>query len=226
LDFSVKINVAPNPALLNGLYLPTLTCPSDPDGGLLLNGRDTNPQWYGPSVVTGDKSMGQSYAISGGPINNDACIVAVLNPNINCLSSNGGSGVKGSPGMFASGSIGTRVRDCTDGLSNTFLLGEQLPIYNSWMMYFNSVLTAATTNVSPNQHLYDMTNCRRVTEPASDRQGGIISGNVCTGFKSHHSGGVQFLFADGSVHFISQNIDYRTYQFLGNKADGNTIGDY
>ena len=32
--------------------------------------------------------------------------------------------------------------------------------------------------------------------------------------------GVNFVFADGSVHFISQVIDHRTYQLLGCRNDG------
>jgi hypothetical protein len=29
--------------------------------------------------------------------------------------------------------------------------------------------------------------------------------------------------ADGSVHFISENIDYRNYQRLGDRKDGEAI---
>ena len=40
------------------------------------------------------------------------------------------------------------------------------------------------------------------------------------GFKSKHTGGAQFVLCDGSVHFISQAVDYQTYQILGARADG------
>ena len=43
---------------------------------------------------------------------------------------------------------------------------------------------------------------------------------VTWGFKSNHPGGVNFAMVDGSVHFVSQNIDMRTYQYLGCRHDG------
>jgi prepilin-type processing-associated H-X9-DG protein len=39
-------------------------------------------------------------------------------------------------------------------------------------------------------------------------------------------GGAQFLLVDGSVRFISENIDYNTYQRIGGRADGNTVGEF
>ena len=43
---------------------------------------------------------------------------------------------------------------------------------------------------------------------------------VTWGFKSNHSGGANFAFVDGSVHFIRESIDMRTYQYLGHRFDG------
>ena len=43
---------------------------------------------------------------------------------------------------------------------------------------------------------------------------------VSFGFKSRHTGGANFAFGDGSVHFISQSIDMRAYQLLGTRNDG------
>ena len=40
------------------------------------------------------------------------------------------------------------------------------------------------------------------------------------GFRSRHPGGAQFLFGDGAVHFLPEDIDYQNYQYLGAKADG------
>ncbi len=38
--------------------------------------------------------------------------------------------------------------------------------------------------------------------------------------RSYHSGGVNVCFADGSVHFISNSIDFATWQALGTRAAG------
>jgi prepilin-type processing-associated H-X9-DG protein len=44
---------------------------------------------------------------------------------------------------------------------------------------------------------------------------------------SWHDNGAFFTFADGSVRFIEESIDMRTYQWFGTKDDGNVIpGDY
>lgn len=42
-------------------------------------------------------------------------------------------------------------------------------------------------------------------------------------FRSDHPGGVQFLFVDGSVHFVSESIDRRTYQHLSTIAGGTDV---
>ena len=45
------------------------------------------------------------------------------------------------------------------------------------------------------------------------------------GFKSQHKGGSQFVFVDGSVQFLAENMDYVTYQRLGDRRDGQPLGE-
>ena len=44
-----------------------------------------------------------------------------------------------------------------------------------------------------------------------------------TGFKSHHPGGANFVFADGSVHFLKQSIAMTTYCALGSRNGGEVV---
>ncbi len=44
--------------------------------------------------------------------------------------------------------------------------------------------------------------------------------------RSMHSGGVNVLLGDGTVRFVQSGIDLLTYQRLGNRGDGNAIGDF
>ena len=66
------------------------------------------------------------------------------------------------------------------------------------------------------------------TPPNSSRTWdcGINSDRVNNASRSMHVGGVQSLLADGSVRFINENIDINTWQNLGNKADGNVVGEF
>jgi len=45
-------------------------------------------------------------------------------------------------------------------------------------------------------------------------------------YSSQHPGGVMFLLCDGSTHFVRDDIDYATFRNLGERADGNRLGDY
>ena len=42
-------------------------------------------------------------------------------------------------------------------------------------------------------------------------------------FSSNHPGGINLLFADGSVHFLQNSIDVLTFQRLGARGDGQTV---
>ena len=46
------------------------------------------------------------------------------------------------------------------------------------------------------------------------------------GFTSMHRGGAFFLLGDGSVRFIPDNIDQKTYRALSTIRDGETVGEF
>jgi prepilin-type N-terminal cleavage/methylation domain-containing protein/prepilin-type processing-associated H-X9-DG protein len=109
----------------------------------------------------------------------------------------------------------------TDGTSNTILLGEALPgerparDNNNWA----TAKAGATTIIKINHRtLYlGADGCTA----APDRY--YLNHNVAGGFKSRHPGGANFAFVDGSIHFLSENIDHRTYQYLGCRNDGQMV---
>ncbi|WP_437190849.1 DUF1559 domain-containing protein [Planctomicrobium sp. SH527] len=49
---------------------------------------------------------------------------------------------------------------------------------------------------------------------------------VNTAARSKHAGGVQAMLVDGSVRFVSENINLATWQNLGNRQDGNVVGEF
>jgi len=214
INFNTLTNTGTNPAALNAWQPAVLMCPSDPDSGLYPNSREAT---YTPG--TGE-SLGASYIVCAGPLHMNLCPIPALNPNINCLGTGGARGNEQAPGIFTGGFRGYKFRDCTDGMSNTFMLGETLPIYSTLHMYFASHMHIGTSNPPPNYHkIY--TACPKSRDTRIDTCYAYMGG-----FMSSHTGGVQMAMADGGTRFISENIDYRTWCFLGDKADSQVLGAF
>jgi prepilin-type N-terminal cleavage/methylation domain-containing protein len=143
---------------------------------------------------------------------------------------------KDTRGMFARGGALIRLADVTDGTSNTLFIGETLPEYCEFMRYpaawgwpgGNHIAQGQT--IQPiNWKIDRMPNppaafgscaCDPNTNPSGDKSRCIMNWAVTWGFKSNHPNGVNFANVDGSVRFVAQNIDMRTYQFLGCRDDG------
>ncbi|MFO0880902.1 MAG: DUF1559 domain-containing protein [Gemmataceae bacterium] len=121
-------------------------------------------------------------------------------------------------GVFNRIGASVRFASITDGLTNTIAIGEVLPeehdhySSSSWS-HFNGGLSHHTTVVPINYRSDDRSRC------GSNPLVSFGNWNVSWGFKSRHSGGANFLMCDGSVRFINQSIDNRTYQLLGCRND-------
>ena len=50
--------------------------------------------------------------------------------------------------------------------------------------------------------------------------------DTTSNFRSQHTGGAQFLLGDGSVHFLSENIDMGTYRDLSTRGGGEVVGEF
>jgi len=121
-------------------------------------------------------------------------------------------------GLFGRGGPEFTFASIVDGLSNTLLVGETLPLQNdhqtngSWA-HANNSANGASTIVPINQRS-DGNNC---SDPVATQRN---NWNTSWGFKSRHSGGANFVLGDGSVRFIRSSIDHRSYQLLGCRNDG------
>jgi prepilin-type N-terminal cleavage/methylation domain-containing protein/prepilin-type processing-associated H-X9-DG protein len=56
-------------------------------------------------------------------------------------------------------------------------------------------------------------------------QTGMLARTYVGGFSSWHPTGANFLLCDGSVRFIKVSVDRRVLRRLGNRADGELVGD-
>ncbi|HEX5472961.1 MAG TPA: DUF1559 domain-containing protein [Lacipirellulaceae bacterium] len=122
-------------------------------------------------------------------------------------------------GPFTRLGVRTKASQITDGLSNTIFVGEvrvgcsEHPQAGwAWTKDGNGYYS---TLIPIN---FDTCNVN-----APDPCNRPCSWNTSVGFKSAHPGGAQFLFGDGSVHFLHESIDMKSYQYLGAKADGFSV---
>jgi prepilin-type processing-associated H-X9-DG protein len=70
-----------------------------------------------------------------------------------------------------------------------------------------------------------LNDCRKSLASAAGTRGQTTEGGPHTtpNFRSDHAGGGNFLFADGSVHFIDEDIDMLLYQQLSTYAGGEDV---
>ena len=55
------------------------------------------------------------------------------------------------------------------------------------------------------------------------RGGNSVTESVFANANSMHPGGANFVFADGSVHFLKATISLQTYWALGTRSNGEVI---
>jgi prepilin-type N-terminal cleavage/methylation domain-containing protein/prepilin-type processing-associated H-X9-DG protein len=123
-------------------------------------------------------------------------------------------------GIASRNQFAAKMGEITDGTSNVLAMGEIRAncsdhSMNGWW-WFNSAWYATTAPINFPINCYG--------DAPKHPTGGCHEPHNWTtsqGFKSQHTGGAQFLMCDGSVHFISENIDYTMYQRLGDRRDGN-----
>jgi prepilin-type N-terminal cleavage/methylation domain-containing protein/prepilin-type processing-associated H-X9-DG protein len=112
-----------------------------------------------------------------------------------------------------------------DGTSNTIMMGESLPgshdhlVCCGWWAY-NGGASHCTTIVPINWLMPENVGTSTPAPGAPCTQ--TNNWNWSWGFKSRHTNGSQFVYADGSVHFLTQSIDRKTYNLLGCRNDGLT----
>lgn len=100
------------------------------------------------------------------------------------------------------------LRDFTDGASNTFLAGE-----------------SDTQDHKGGLWVGKSGNSRDILSHVSDTYR-INGPDVDDVFSSVHVGGCHFVFADGRVQFLSENINGDTYTALGTYNGGEVVGEY
>jgi prepilin-type N-terminal cleavage/methylation domain-containing protein len=111
-----------------------------------------------------------------------------------------------------------RLTDISDGTSNTFMIGEDIPLLNCWCAWPYANTAVSTCNFPPNLNLDQRYGTCTAAAVSSDSAWANTFG-----FRSRHPGGLQFAYADASVHFIRETIDLPTYRAMSTIQGGEVL---
>jgi prepilin-type N-terminal cleavage/methylation domain-containing protein/prepilin-type processing-associated H-X9-DG protein len=148
-----------------------------------------------------------NYVAAFGPDDLDACELGVIGPGVQCRGS----------GMFYHNSR-VKIRDVTDGTSNTILAGERRTLeaaafYSTWSGAIPGGEEAFPRILGVSDH----------TPNSENAAPGVLH---LDDYGSWHEGGAQFVLADGHVRFISENIHFPTFQALATINRGEILGEF
>ncbi|QDU05984.1 putative major pilin subunit [Gimesia chilikensis] len=178
-----------------------------------------------PSSEIGERANDYSTAWGGNP-GNDGSLHYRGNGgsvDVGFVSGSNSSRHYGTSGVLYPG-CKTRMRDITDGTTNTFLLGE-LSSYIGW-----SGSKGGWDDITPwtwatyyyGSDGYLMIDTKLMQYPigsGSHSQYGV-------GWRSQHVGGAHMLLCDGSVRFLSESTSLDLLKGLSTRATGEVVGEF
>jgi len=134
----------------------------------------------------------------------------------------------------------TGMRDLTDGASNTIAISEIKLFADDTTKSFNAgsdwrgtiwntfgaTVWFSTIDPPNSGHADRLRRC--VDQPGAGpcSNTGATETNTYLHARSHHVGGVHVALADGSVRFVSDQVNGDTFLRLGSRADGLTVGEF
>jgi prepilin-type N-terminal cleavage/methylation domain-containing protein len=220
--FDFDLHMWDNEVASATVSLPAFVCPSDSESNeQLLTGRGESRDTPGGGQWNPSSGPGLWYTASIGPTSPDGCdaFCPEQKPSYCCRGCSWGTleafgddercfrAGDSSVGMFSRFPVGYKFRQIKDGLSKTIMIGETLPHHYIWNCVFCPNFPVSSTTVVLN-HMERDDGSRDGTWPRT------------AGFKSQHPGGVHFVMGDSSVHFFPESMDYRIYNYLGTRSDG------
>ncbi|QDT41814.1 putative major pilin subunit [Gimesia alba] len=116
-----------------------------------------------------------------------------------------------------------RIRDIVDGASNTIAIYENH--HWNFSKKFPSEVNKCAAWISPLGAIDTHTSSINA-DPEEIAGGNGADDTRCTNWSSSHVGGAHGLLTDGSVRFVSENLDLGINKALVTKAGGETLGEF
>jgi prepilin-type N-terminal cleavage/methylation domain-containing protein len=199
--------------VFGGKTFPIQMCPSNPYAASKKTIKGNPFAGFNDNQLTG----GTCYAPSLGPapfhIKPADCYINCSSSGLCCVSGPNGSWwgydkQTDIPGLFHPiADLQIRFAEITDGLSNTIMLSETRAELLTHRGIFNTVQGVTTGN-------------RINSSSITTTDDGNNARTLNSGASSYHPNGAAFCMADGATVFIANTIQYDTYQYLGNRKDG------
>jgi prepilin-type processing-associated H-X9-DG protein len=191
--------------------LPILSCPSDESA------RPSAEMWYWDGILVSTTSY--KGCIGDSVINSKGCETSSppgdtpfpdFGSHLDCHNTADCNGLIWRNTYYRP----VEFRKVEDGTSKTFMIGEGVVSQDFHSAAYFSDGDWATCGIPLNFFV--------IPQPeVSNRQQWWQHGR---GFKSMHPGGAQFAMADGSVHFVTENIDHNMYRGLSTRNGAEAAG--
>ena len=217
-NMNTAFATGPDAVTVTRTGLKSLTCPSDRTEARVLVNR-----WeMGTSAVTSYKGVaGSNWGTDYyGTIMDTTFATIYRNPASGTPAQQ--NGLERGNGLLWRASVRTGklpLTAVTDGTSNTYLIGEDIPLFVRWNEWAHANGSTGTCAIPPN-----------VGNVIGDPDVGsapeqVLRWQTRYSFRSDHIGGVGFAMADGSVRFVKTTISLDTYRAFATRSGGEVLAD-
>lgn len=216
----LNVNDVYNPVELRNLVLPVFRCAS-------ATAQDTQPDAWVTWWTNYNHQVSSYQGIMGAYPDPNGATGATFPSNY--------GGWWSGTGMLVANRT-TRIAECSDGTSNTMIVGEQSgrvgtqDLRNGYYTPWGGVTSTykveeMTSSNTPDLWGMGLTCVAYANNSKSAPAGANATYMGNSILNSEHVGGITALYTDGSVHFISDNINFQTFQKICVRNDGQVVSD-